>query len=82
MRLILPDNVSAERVPRDTRDQLNINLVPALHRPVWPIPVCEEGGDCARFVVTLDAGNKLSVLEGLSSLDLSTSPGLNPVEEG
>ena len=82
MRLILPNNVSAERVPRDTWDQLNIDLVPALHRPVWPIPVCEEGGDCAKFVVTLDASNKLSVLEGLSSLDFSTSPGLNPVEEG
>ena len=72
--LVLPDNVRAVRVFTHRRHDFNIDLVPPLDRPIWSIPVREEGCDSARLVITLDSCSEFPVFEFLLSLDLTALP--------
>ena len=70
--LPLPDNVCAEGVVFDGGNQLNIDLVPALLRPVRAVPVKEERADGALFVTTLHTDRESTVSECLICFNLTT----------
>ena len=69
--VILPDNVRAERVVAHGGHDFDVNLIPPLNRPVWSIPVHEEGCDGAKLVITLDPCPEFSIFKCLFGLDFT-----------
>ena len=70
--LPLPDDVHAHGVRVDGRNQLDVDLVPALLRPVRTIPVREEGRNGAWLARALHPDAVTSIGERFPRLDFTT----------